>query len=69
MCVSDLGMERLIWKSINILLDEETVEVLKYITILCYESVSQWISDSVCEYFKDHKLKIEDNRGNNENSI
>ncbi len=57
-------------KRINISLDEETVEMLKYIADLSHKSVSQWISDSVWEYSKEHKIKIEDKRGQkNENSI
>ena len=57
-------------KRISISLDEETVEMIKYIADLSHKSVPQWIFDSVWEYSKDHKIKIEDNRGQkSENSI
>ena len=57
-------------KRISISLDEETVEMIKYIADLSHKSVSQWIFDSVWEYYKEKKKKIEDNRGQkSENSI
>mgnify|MGYP000752508576 FL=1 len=37
-------------KRISISLDEETVEMIKYIADLSHKSVSQWIFDSVWEY-------------------
>lgn len=43
-------------KRINISLDEETVEMLKYLADLSHKNVSQWISDSVWNYAKEHEI-------------
>lgn len=56
-------------KRINISLDEETVEMVKKIAEFSHKSVSQWISDSVWDFAKEHEISIQEREKDDENSL
>ena len=56
-------------KRINISLDEETVEMVKKIAEFSHKNVSQWISDSVWDFAKEHEISIQEREKDDENSL